>query len=119
MIFHRNSPFFSGMPKTKTKKRKISPVEEQVFTAFSTFEEELTFDTFVVLCEILRKTGEWQIRDTLSDVGHKIPVPELKKILEFIEGQEERYCQDIELSIDPIFESHNWSGSWKVVAGKQ
>jgi hypothetical protein len=43
----------------------------------------------------------------------------LKKILEFIEGQEERYCQDIELSIDPIFESHNWSGSWKTMSDER
>lgn len=98
-------------------KRKRRSIEKESYKLFDEFEEKLTFDTFFTLCEFLRENPQWQIADTFWNVGHKIPVPELKKILEFIEGQPSTLYQDIELSICHIFQSH--SGMWKDISDER
>jgi len=104
---------------SKTKNMKISTIEEKVFKAFTDFENELTFDTFVVLCETLHKNPGWVIEETLSEVGHKLPVSELKKILEFIEGQTQSYCDTIGLSVVPLFNHYHCHESWKMMSDER
>ena len=88
--------------------------EKTAAEAFRDFEEELTFDTFYTLCDIIRHEDvNLQVADTLRCVGYKIPLPELEKILEFIEIEGgDRKWDECEFSVRIILESHHVHNGW-------
>lgn len=77
------------------------------------FEKNPTFATFYEMIVSVTQYDNYQCADTLGDMGYKIPVPELKKILEFIksEGADDRWDQ-CELSEHTIIESHHYGNKW-------
>jgi len=87
--------------------------EEKEEKAFADFTKDPTFQTFFDMCEIISESEDYQCADTLSDVGHRIPLPELKKIVEFIQthGADYKYVE-CELSVSSIIESHVWASGW-------
>ncbi len=88
--------------------------------AFRDFEEELTFKTFYELCDTIRDGKQSQCADTLRDVGHKIPVPELKKILDFIDTEgHDRKWEDCEFSVYVILEAHHMQNSWANISDER
>ncbi|MHA1681307.1 MAG: hypothetical protein ACTSUE_09880 [Promethearchaeota archaeon] len=96
----------------ESMKRYKEYEEKTVDDAFEAFEKELTLDTFYELCVILCQCGRYQVEDALHDYGYKIPLPELKKIIEFIEndGQDDKWDQ-CEFSVAGIVSSHIRSNS--------
>jgi len=99
------------MPKASRKENNDK--QKTACDAMREFEENPTFATFYTMCDIVRKSEAWQCADSLREAGSKIPIPELKKILEFIttEGQDSKW-NECEISVYVIIESHHYNKTW-------
>ena len=104
----------AATPKSKTHKNFVR--EEWI-----SFEEALTFKTFrVAFDDTCKHMNGWRptfaVSDSLRTVGHKIRIPELKKILKFL-AKKDVYIHGKMLgnwreSIDAIICSHHDGNNW-------
>jgi hypothetical protein len=103
----------SGTHKEKPAAKTYVDCQEE----FRGFEEALTFKTFRAAFDVANKHLEgWRpgclVSEILSNVGHKIRVPELKKILKFLtKGDDERRGKWRE-SVDAIIRRHHDDNNW-------
>jgi len=59
------------------------------------------------MCDIVRKSNEWQCADSLESEASKISLPELKKIIRFLEteGKDSKW-DTCEVSVENVINGH-------------
>jgi len=97
----------------EVSKKTRREIEELVDEATDRFQKTPTYENFYAMCDIVRQTDDWQCGDVLVDMAEKIPLPELRKIIDFLEteGKDPKW-NSCDVGINTIIAAHSCGDIW-------